>query len=117
LETEVNKLRDENKEIKDKLDYMTLKINKAEQDNLNDTCIIHGTTKQNDENLNELVCTVAKSLNCDLDIDDIVKCSRMNPEPNKPSTIVLKLKTKEKQKNSYKLVKTHSSLETLPAAH
>jgi hypothetical protein len=100
LEDKVKALEKENADIKQTMDNLTLKVYEGEQQAMSDTCVIYGTTKnqQKQEDLPKLVKTVASKLGCEVEEEDIISCGRIKQqEPSQPSAIVVQLKSPKMQ--------------------
>jgi hypothetical protein len=100
LQDKVNNLQKENKELKQKMVTISLKVAEKEQQEFADTCIVYGTTrdKGREEDLPSLVCEFAHKIYYKIKQEDIIKCTRFNSQdPNMSSSIVVKCKSPEVQ--------------------
>jgi len=81
---------------------MDFRISVGEQEKLQDSVVISGTTAKDDEveeDLTEMVCKLASAARCEVSEEDIVECRRFKPKPNSesgsPTVVMVKFASPE----------------------
>lgn len=69
-------LQNENEELKQQINNVNFKMDKIEQQLIENNITISGIEKQNDENIEEIIIKVAKSINVEITQNDIEECYR-----------------------------------------
>jgi len=81
---------------------LDFRISVGEQEKLQDSVVISGTTAKDDEaeeDLTEMVCKLASAARCEVSEEDIVECRRFKPKPNSksgsPTVVMVKFASPE----------------------
>lgn len=114
LESNINRLITENKDLKSRVQDLELKLDRYDQNNLSDSVDIIGVPVLRDENVPITVCKILKTINVNITNTDIKSYKRFDNFPNgDPGKIVVRFKSTEIKNDIFTKKKKKTLLSTI----